>query len=130
MIKKLIINDIRQNKLLSASVTSFMGISAMLIGLSVLLFTGLLGSIDSLMERAKTPDFLQMHAGAVEEKALEVFADEREEIDQWQVCRFLNLDSASIMLGGHSLSDSTQDNGLCIQGKGFDYLVDLDNELP
>ena len=130
MIKKLIVNDIRQNKLLSASVTFFMGISAMLIGLSVLLFTGLLGSIDSLMERAKTPDFLQMHAGAVEEKALEVFADEREEIDQWQVCRFLNLDSASIMLGGHSLSDSTQDNGLCIQGKGFDYLVDLDNELP
>ena len=76
MIRKLIVNDIRNNKLISASIAFFMGISAMLIGLSVLLFTGLLGSVDSLMETAQTPDFLQMHAGEIDEGKLADFADE------------------------------------------------------
>ena len=32
-------------------------------------------------------------------------------------------------LGGHSLADSTQDNGVCVQSEHFDYLVDLENHV-
>lgn len=130
MVKKLIWNDIGQNKLSSAAAVFFMAVSAMLLSLSVLLSSGLLGAIDGLMERSKVPDYMQMHAGDLELSALSAFAKQHGEIREWQVCGFLNLDNSRITLGGRSLADSTQDNGLCVQGKAFDHLLDTENQKP
>jgi putative ABC transport system permease protein len=130
MLNKLIWNDVRQNKLLSAATIFFMAVSAMMLGLTALLFSGLLGSVNALMEQAQVPDFLQMHTGELEESEISQFAGERQEIAQWQICRFLNLDNSEVTLGGHSLLDSTQDNGLCVQSERFDYLLDMDNNRP
>lgn len=55
MIRRLIENDIRANKLSSAATFFFMAVSAMLLCLTVLLGGSLLGSIDHLMEEAQTP---------------------------------------------------------------------------
>ncbi len=130
MLKKLIWNDVRQNKLLSTTTVFFMAVSAMMLALTALLFSSLLGSVNGLMEQAQTPDLVQMHTGALDEQEIAQFAGERQEISQWQICRFLNLDNSEITLGGHSLLDSTQDNGLCIQSERFDYLLDMDNNRP
>ncbi len=130
MIGRLIWNDIRRNKLLSAVTVIFMSVSAMLLALTVLLSMSLLDSIDILMKQAKTPDFLQMHAGDLEEGEIRQFAEEHPEVTAWQICEFLNLENGTLILGNKSLSDSTQDNGLCVQGEGFDYLLDMENNLP
>lgn len=130
MIGRLLWNDIRNHKLMTVSTILFMAASAMLITLTAVLFTGLLGSVDSLMTKAKTPDYLQMHTGAVEIEKIEVFVKDCPEIEQWQVMPFLNLENNALVLGDKSLADSTQDNGLCVQGNGFDLLLDLDNKLP
>ncbi len=74
MIKKLIFNDVRHNKLMSAVTVFFMTISAALLALTVLLCTNLLGAIDNLMDNAIVPDFMQMHAGEVKERVLASFA--------------------------------------------------------
>ena len=130
MLRKLIGNDIRRHGFLSAVTTLFMALCAMLLALTILLFLNLSGAIDSLMERAQTPDFLQMHAGEIDREALRRFAESRQDVEQWQVCGFLNLENGIIRLGEKTLEDSTQDNGLCVQGRGFDYLLDLENCLP
>lgn len=130
MTGKLIWNDIRQNKLLSFVTLVFMTITAMLLALTVLLFANLLGAIDDLMAKAQTPDFLQMHAGEIDREEISQFAGKHDEIKEWQVCRFLNLENSSVSLGGKSLVDSTQDNGLCVQGGQFDYLLDVENKRP
>ncbi|MGN0387641.1 MAG: FtsX-like permease family protein [Suilimivivens sp.] len=130
MTGKLIWNDIRQNKLLSFATLVFMTITAMLLALTVLLFANLLGAIDDLMAKAQTPDFLQMHAGEIDREEISQFAGKHDEIKEWQVCRFLNLENSSVSLGGKSLADSTQDNGLCVQGGQFDYLLDVENKRP
>ena len=57
------------------------------------------------------------------------FAGEQEQVLDYQPLRFLNLDNSSIILGGHSLADSTQDNGVCSQSERFDFLVDLENQV-
>ena len=77
MIRRLIENDIRANKLSSAATFFFMAVSAMLLCLTVLLGGSLLGSIDHLMEEAQTPDFLQMHAGEADEVQITAFAEEQ-----------------------------------------------------
>ena len=65
MIKRLIINDIKEHKVISIATGIFMTVTAMLFGLSILLFTSLFTSIDDLMTRAGAPDFLQMHTGDI-----------------------------------------------------------------
>ncbi|MDO4491256.1 MAG: ABC transporter permease [Lachnospiraceae bacterium] len=130
MIGRLINNEIKNQKLLSVSTVIFMAVSSMLMVLSLTLFVNLLGSVSNLMEEAKTPDYLQMHAGEMEEQELICFAGEHPEIEAWQISRFLNLDNNSLFLGEENLVGNTQDNGLCVQGEQFDYLLDMDNEIP
>lgn len=127
MIRRLIKNDIQANKLSSAATFFFMAVSAMLLCLTVLLGGSLLGSIDHLMEESQTPDFLQMHAGDVDEEQISDFVEEQNDVEQWQLCRFLNLENATLSLNGRSLSGNTQDNGLCVQSPSFDYLLDTED---
>ena len=72
------------------------------------------------MDRAVTPDYLQMHAGEMQTEKIREFAREHPEIANWQICLFLNLENSSVVLGNRSLADSTQDNGLCVQNDTFD----------
>lgn len=127
---KLIWNDVRKNKLMSAATVFFMSISAVLLILTALLLTNLLGAIDSLMDRAVTPDFIQMHVGKIDEAKLARFVQSRPEVSDWQLCHFLNLDSSRLVLGAHNMVDSTQDNGLSVQSDRFDFLLGMDGDLP
>ena len=72
---RLLWNDIKNHKLLSISTVVFMAASSLFISLAAVLFTGLLGSVDGLMERAVTPDYLQMHTGEIQMEKLQVFAE-------------------------------------------------------
>ncbi len=65
-----------------------------------------------------------------EEAEISRFAESCREVGKWQICGSLNLDNNRITLGGRSLSDSTQDNGLCVQGEQFDYLLNMDGKVP
>lgn len=130
MLKKLIWNDVRQNKFLTAATIFFMSISASLLILTALLFTELLGTIGSLMDQAVVPDLMQMHTGTVDEAQLEEFAQSRPEVQDWQLCCFLNLDNSQLVLGEHNMADSTQDNGFSVQNGKFDFLLGMNGEKP
>ena len=121
-------NDLKGSPLLSVTTWLFMAVSGFLFALTCFLAMGLLGSVDTLMEAAQTPDFLQMHAGEINEEALLQFA-QQPQVRDYQTLRFLNLENSSVMLGGNSLADSTQDNGVCVQSERFDCLVDLENRV-
>ena len=47
MLKRLIINDFKANKIITISTSAFMAVTAMLLGLAILLFARLYTSIDS-----------------------------------------------------------------------------------
>lgn len=80
-------NNLKGNPLLAVTTWLFMTVSAFLFALTSFLFFGLLGSVDTLMEKAQTPDFLQMHAGEINEKELVRFAGEHEEVSGGQLQR-------------------------------------------
>ena len=129
MIKRLIVNDFKQNRLITISTGIFMALTAMLMGLAIFLFARLYSSIDSLMTKAETPHFLQMHTGQIDESKIREFADSREDVEKMQILKFLNLQNSQISIGDISLETNMQDNGLCIQSKCFDYLLDADNAV-
>lgn len=128
MDRKLFYADIREHKLLTFSIVFFMTISSALLALTLLLSSDLLTSIDCLMKKAGTPDYLQMHAGNIQEEEIRQFAEENSDVEKYQILTFLNLEGSMIRLNGNTLENSTQDNGICVQSKSFDFLLDLKDE--
>lgn len=126
---KIIRNDIKTNKLINIIMTLFIASAAMLVSLAALLSVNLLGSIDTLMTKAKTPHFMQMHSGTIDITRLELFAEKYENVEKLQITEFLNIDSSKIAIGESSLADSVQDNGFSTQSTGFDYLFDLNGQV-
>lgn len=129
MYTRMIRNDLVRNKLISVVTTLFITAAATLIGLVALLTVNLSDSIDGLMEQTKVADFLQMHAGDIDEQRLARFAETNENVKQFQVVEFLNIPGAQIQIGENTLADSAQDNGLATQSPYFDYMLDLDGQV-
>ncbi|MHB8061307.1 MAG: ABC transporter permease [Ruminiclostridium sp.] len=107
----------------------FVAAAAMLVSLAAVLVVNLSGAIDTLMTRAETPHFMQMHSGEIDTAQLTSFAEQNDTVDEFQVLEFLNVDGAGIVIGGNSLSGTVQDNGFCTQSRKFDYLFDLDGNV-
>lgn len=70
-----------------------------------------------------------MNNGELDKEKLQAFVGEQKAVREYQVLTFLNMENAMIGLNGHSLSDSTQDNGICVQSSSFDYLLDMENHV-
>ncbi|MGE7674310.1 ABC transporter permease [Lysinibacillus sp. NPDC094403] len=126
---RLIRNDISKSKLITLTTTLFVAAAAMLVSLSAILMVNLSGAIDSLMNQAKTPHFMQMHSGDIDTVRLTNFAEKNSNVDEFQVLEFLNMDNGQIILGDRSLANNVQDNGFSTQSEKFDYLLDLDGNI-
>jgi putative ABC transport system permease protein len=103
--------------------------AAMLVSLAAILIVNLSGAIDTLMAQAKTSHFMQMHSGSIDLAKITVFAEQNDNVDEFQVLEFLNMEGAKFVFEQGSLADSVQDNGLSVQSEKFDFLLDLDGNV-
>lgn len=122
-------NDFLRNPAITLTTMIFVAAAALLVALAAILIVNLAGAIDTLMLRAETPHFMQMHTGALDMARLTDFVAQRDEIAEFQVLEFLNIDGARIVFPGGSLADSVQDNGFVVQSETFDYLLALDGHV-
>ncbi|WP_028547119.1 ABC transporter permease [Paenibacillus taiwanensis] len=129
MYNRIIRNDILKSKAITLTTIIFIAASAMLVSLAAILVVNLSGALDTLMKQAKTPHFMQMHSGEIDIARLTSFAKQNNNVDDFQVIEFLNMDGAQIILDGSSLANSVQDNGFSIQSEKFDYLLDLNGNI-
>jgi len=74
MYYKLIKNDFQKSKAVTLTTVFFVAAAAMLVSLAMILVINLTGAIDSMMTKAKTPHFMQMHAGELDMESLNIFA--------------------------------------------------------
>jgi len=129
MYYRIIRNDILRNKAITLTTMVFVAAAAMLVSLAAILIINLSGAIDTLMTRAKTPHFMQMHSGKMDTGQLAAFAAQNGDVAEFQVLEFINVDGARIVFEKSSLADSVQDNGFSVQSEKFDYLLDLDGNM-
>ncbi|WP_313892466.1 FtsX-like permease family protein [Psychrobacillus sp.] len=129
MYTRIIGNDILKSKAITLTTMIFVAAAAMLVSLAAILVVNLSGSLDTLMKHAKTPHFMQMHSGEIDTARLASFSEQNSNVDDYQVVEFLNIDSAQIILGENSLTNSVQDNGFSVQNEKFDYLLDLNGNI-
>ena len=129
MFLRAIRNDVLRSKAVTLTTMAFVVAAAMLVALAAILVVNLSGAIDTLMTRAKTPHFMQMHAGDLDRERLASFAEARDDVAEVQVLEFLNLEGAQFDFGGATLAGSVQDNGITVQSDAFDFLLGLDGEV-
>ncbi len=129
MFRKIIMKDIKRSKLISIALLLFVAAAAALVSAAAVTTVNLLGSIDTLMTKAASPHFMQMHSGELDLQRLEKFADHQALVDQWQVLEFLNIENDRFSFEEKTLAGSVQDNGVSIQSKKFDYLLDLEGNV-
>ncbi|MDR0301628.1 MAG: ABC transporter permease [Treponema sp.] len=129
MYKELIKNDIRKNKLITAAITAFILIAAMLTSLAAILIINLFGAIDNMLMEAEPPHFMQMHAGEIDMAQLQHFADTHNNVEALQMLGYLNIDGTEIIIGENTLAWSVQGNGFSTQSAQFDFLLDLNNNI-
>lgn len=129
MYYRIITNDILKSKAITLTTMIFVAAAAMLVSLAAILIVNLSGALDRLMTQAKTPHFMQMHSGDIDTVRLKSFAEQNNNVEDYQVVEFLGMDGAQIILGDHSLSNNVQDNGFSTQNEKFDYLLDLNGNI-
>lgn len=129
MYLSIIRNDVKRNKAVTLTTMIFIAAAAMLVSLAAILVVNLSGAIDSMMRQAETPHFMQMHSGELDSARLSNFVKQHNEIEEFQVLEFLNLDGSEFIFEEQTLADSVQDNGISVQSEKFDYLFDLEGEL-
>lgn len=128
MYYRLIKKDILKNKAITLAITLFITAAAMLVALAAILIVNLT-AIDTLMEKAETTHFMQMHSGVLDTKELNDFAVGHGNVEKFQVLEFLNIDGSKMIFPSTTLGSSMQDNGLSKQSDHFDYLLDLDGNV-
>lgn len=104
-------------------------LSTILLSFATLMSGNLFASIDTLMEKAKTPDFLQMHTGDLDYERLENFSKQHANVEDFQALEYLNISGDDIAIGNGDLANTVQDLGLVYQSDRFDYLLDAKNQI-
>ena len=123
-----IFSDLKKQMLIASTIVAFAFISSFIICLGLLLSNELLNKIDDTMERGKTPHFLQMHAGSIDNIDFSSFAS-NSMVEDFQIQPFLNIDNNEFLVDGKPFIFSSDDNGVTIQSRSFDFLLAEDGSI-
>ncbi|TDE97181.1 ABC transporter permease [Occultella glacieicola] len=126
-------NAVRRNPTTAVVLVLFVALSAALASSAGALIVTVTGASASLMEQARTPHFLQMHAGTVDSERMAAFAAENERVEEFAVVPMLNVDGSTIRVTGAgtdtTLAPGLQDNSFVTQNAEFDLLLDTDGAV-
>lgn len=129
LLLKILKKDFLSQKAVNIITFIFIAFSTFLISIAIILLVNLFTSMNSFMVKSKTPHFIQMHSGDLDESEIEKFYKDNNEIEEYQVLDFLNIEGSMISNGEDNLSQSIQDNGFSVQSDKFDYLLDLEGNI-
>src|SRR5690554_1316902 len=122
MIRKLVKSSLKANRLVSVFMASFLLLSSALLSSALILSFGVFGTVESFMDSAETPHFMQMHLGTLDKDRMQRFADGRDEVVAWEAIEFLNVENSQLTFNGQSLDTEIQQNGFTTQPETMDHL--------
>ena len=131
IIGRMLRRDFLRKKLITIVVFAFIFLSALLAASGTNLIIELGNSLDSLFAKANTPHFVQMHAGALDQAEIDSWAAANELVTDQQTVEMITVDGSNLHLGesGNSEENSIMDISFVTQNEGFDFLLDLDNNI-
>lgn len=131
MIGRMLKKDFLRKKLITIVVFAFIFLSALLVASGANLMIELSNSLDVLFTKAHTPHFVQMHTGPLDQTEIDSWAAANEMVTDQQTVEMITLDGSNLYLGESQSSEATSimDISFVTQNEGFDFLLDLDNNI-
>lgn len=130
-------NKFNKNKIIYVTIMIFVILSAMLMTVGSEVIIDTMTSMNSIFDIAKTPHFLQMHTGDINQDEINAFAQDVDYVVGEETVEMINIDSGSLWYEQYvngeknlvSMSGNMMDNGFVKQTEKFDYLLDENNEV-
>lgn len=131
IIGRMLKKDFLRKKLITIVVFAFIFMAALLVASGTNLMIELGNSLDSLFAKANTPHFVQMHAGPLDQAEIDSWTAANALVATQQTVEMITMDSANLTLGASQSSEenSIMDISFVTQNEGFDFLLDLDNNI-
>jgi len=129
LLLSLVRKDFKRNPVITTALAVFLILSAIFMAGGLRVAGTMISSWNGLNELAVPPEYLQMHKGTYDEDAFETFVETHDYIDASLTVKMLDIRNANIIYQGETLEMCLMDNGFVIQNEGFDYLLNMDNEV-
>ncbi len=131
IIGRMLRKDFLRKKLITIVVFAFIFLSALLVASGTNLIIELGNSLNALFTRANTPHFVQMHAGPLDQAEIDSWAAANELVTDQQTVEMITIDGSNLYLGEsqNPEENSIMDISFVTQNEGFDFLLDLDNNI-
>ena len=131
IIGRMLRKDFLRKKLITIVVFAFIFLSALLVASGTNLIVELSNSLNALFTRANTPHFVQMHAGPLDQAEIDSWAAANDMVTDQQTVEMITMDGSNLYLGEsqNPEENSIMDISFVTQNEGFDFLLDLDNNI-
>lgn len=129
LLLNLVRKDFKRNRVITTALAVFLIISALFMAGGLRVAGTMISSLNGLNELAMPPEYLQMHKGTYDEEAFANFVETHDYIEDSLIVKMLDISNANIIYQGETLEKCLMDNGFVIQNEGFDFLLNLDNEI-
>jgi putative ABC transport system permease protein len=129
LLLNLVYKDFKKNRVITTALAVFLMISTIFMSGGLRVTGTIISSMKGLNERAIPPQYLQMHKGDYDENMFESFEENHKYIENTLIVKMLNLRNANIFYNGKTLENSLMDNGFVVQNEGFDFLLNMDNDV-
>ena len=131
IIVRMLRKDFLRKKLITIVVFAFIFLSALLVASGTNLIVELSNSLNVLFTRANTPHFVQMHTGPLDQAEIDRWAGANDMVTEQQTVEMITMDGSNLYLGGsqNPEENSIMDISFVTQNEGFDFLLDLDNNI-
>lgn len=129
LLLNLVRKDFKRNRAITIALAVFLILSALLMAGGLRVAGTMISSLNGLNELAVPPEYLQMHKGTYDEEEFEKFVETHDYIKDSLIVNMLDISNANIIYQGETLEKCLMDNGFVIQNEGFDFLLNMDNEI-
>ncbi len=130
MLSRILKKEFGKKKAINMTVFLFILLSSLLISGAANTIYTLAGSMDNFFDRSQTPDFIQSHVGALDQKKIDDFAENNKLVSKQQTMEMITIDGATLYLGSgdKSEAESAMDVSFVRQNERFDFILDMNND--
>jgi len=131
IVTKILKKDVLRKKIITTVVFTFILLSALLVASGSHVILDLSNALNALFETSKTPHFVQMHAGDVDQAEIDRWAAGNSLVKEQQTAEMITVDGSTLYLGDRQTAEenSVMDISFVTQNPSFDFLLDLENQV-
>lgn len=131
MLIKILKKDFSRKTRITIVLFIFVLLSALLVASGSDMIMELANSLNYLFIKSDAPHFVQMHAGEIDQAAIDRWTTTNKLVKRQQTAEMINIDGSNIYIGNSETPEknSVMDISFVKQNQLFDFLLDLENQI-